>query len=69
MVEVFKTSVDKKKQSQRLLKILGNNYPAHKINFDLTDCDKVLRVGGEEIRTCDIIGLVNASGYQCEVLM
>jgi len=39
-----------------------------KINFDLEDCDKILRVEGENILNEKITGLVTESGYQCEVL-
>jgi len=44
MVEAFKTNVQKKAQSKMLLCILSEAFPSFKINFDLSDCDKVLRV-------------------------
>ena len=48
MVEVFKTNVQKKAQSKMLLCILSEAFPSFKINFDLSDCDKVLRVEGDK---------------------
>ncbi len=45
-VEVFKTNVEKKSQSKMLLGVLHETFPSLKINFDLSDCDKVLRVEG-----------------------
>jgi hypothetical protein len=68
MVEVFKTNVQKKIQSKTLLCILSEAFPAFKINFDLSDCDKVLRVEGENMETLRIMLLVREYGFACEVL-
>lgn len=68
MVEVFKTNVLRKNKSRVLLSELCRNFPGHKINFDLADCDKILRVEGKEVLPKQIIEIVNSSGYHCEVL-
>jgi hypothetical protein len=68
MIEVFKTNVMKQSQAKTLLKFLKGHFNDFKINFDLSDCDKVLRVQGISISPEEIIELVNASGYQSEVL-
>ena len=68
MVEVFKTNVQKKTQSKMLLCILSEAFPSFKINFDLSDCDKVLRVEGDNIESLSIIMLVKENGFKCEVL-
>ena len=68
MVEVFKTNVLKQKQAIFLLSALSENFPLHKINFDLNDCDKILRVEGKNISRQKIILLLKKNGYQCEVL-
>ena len=68
MVEVFKTNVQKKAQSKMLLSILSEAFPAFKINFDLSDCDKVLRVEGDTMEAFRIIMLVKEYGFNCEVL-
>jgi len=44
MVEVFKINVQKKGQSKMLNCILSEAFPSVKISFDLSDCDKVLRL-------------------------
>jgi len=44
MVEVFKINVQKKGQSKMLNCILSETFPSVKISFDLSDCDKVLRL-------------------------
>lgn len=68
MVEVFKTNVQKKTQSKMLLCILSEAFPSFKINFDLSDCDNVLRVEGDNVETFRIMVLVKESGFACEVL-
>ena len=68
MVEVFKTDVQKKAQSKMLVCILSEAFPSFKINFDLSDCDKVLRVEGDDIEAVRIMILVKESGFSCEVL-
>jgi hypothetical protein len=68
MVEVFKTNVQKKKQSKMLLCILSEAFPSFKINFDLSDCDKVLRVEGDNMEAFRVMLLVREHGYACEVL-
>ena len=68
MVEVFKTNVQKKAQSKMLLCILSEVFPSFKINFDLSDCDKVLRVEGDNMEALRIIMLINEYGFKCEIL-
>ena len=68
MVEVFKTNVQKKAQSKMLLSILSEAFPSFKINFDLSDCDKVLRVEGENMQAPGIVLLVEKYGFKCEIL-
>lgn len=68
MVEVFKTNVQKKAQSKMLLAMLSEAFPAFKINFDLSDCDRVLRVEGDNMDSLRIIILVKEYGFSCEVL-
>ena len=68
MVEVFKTNVQKKTQSKMLLPVLSEAFPSFKINFDLSDCDKVLRVEGDNIEALRIMILVKEYGFKCEIL-
>jgi hypothetical protein len=68
MVEIFKTNVAKLSESKILLQKLSTHFPEHKINFDLNDWDKVLRVQGENISVEKIIQLLNKENYQCKVL-
>ena len=68
MIEVFKTNVQKKTQSKMILSILSKTFPSFKINFDLSDCDKVLRVEGDNIEALSIMILLKENGFKCEIL-
>jgi len=68
MVEAFKTNVQKKAQSKMLLSILSEAFPSVKINLDLSDCDKVLRVEGDNMEALRIMMLVKEFGFTCEIL-
>ncbi|MBS1584694.1 MAG: hypothetical protein JSS82_04045 [Bacteroidetes bacterium] len=67
MVEVFKTDVEKAKE-RILLTLLMNTFPHCRINFDLEDCDRVLRVEGKDICCDTVISLLNTQGCYCEIL-
>jgi hypothetical protein len=68
MIEVFKTNVQKVESSKMLIRQLLTHWPACKINFDLEDCDKVLRVEGETFCATRVIELLKLYGHHCEIL-
>ena len=68
MVEVFKTNVEQKEMAEQLVSTLYLRFPLSKINFDLEDCDKILRIEGHQICIQTIIELLNGRGFECEVL-
>ncbi|MDH7461843.1 hypothetical protein QEG73_11165 [Chitinophagaceae bacterium 26-R-25] len=68
MIEVFKTNVKRRKESEILLLLLSRTFPSFKINFDLDDCDKILRIQGNEVHPVQVVELVEKNGYQCEIL-
>jgi len=67
-VEIFRTNVRQKRQARVLLNILAKQFPMFQINFDLEDCDKILRVEGKNVRHEKIAELVTGNGYCCDVL-
>ena len=69
MVEIFKTNVEEVTESQKIVGWLLVHFPEQKINFDLSDCDRILRVEGENIPVETITRLVSSVGYLCEVLL
>jgi hypothetical protein len=68
VVEIFKTNVCQKKQAFKLLTVLSNRFPLLKVNFDLSDRDKILRIEGQQVIPARIIETVNENGYLCEIL-
>ncbi|GAB5566153.1 MAG: hypothetical protein Wins2KO_32160 [Winogradskyella sp.] len=68
MVEVFITNIKEPVQSEKILTVLKKKFPELKINFDLDDCHKILRVEGFEINHESIISLITNSGYKCTIL-
>ncbi|QKJ32109.1 hypothetical protein HQ865_20855 [Mucilaginibacter mali] len=69
MIEVFKTDVQQPGTANLLIAKLILLFPGSKVNFDLEDCDRVLRVEGEEICCEKIEALLKTCGYCCEVLV
>ena len=68
MVEVFKTNVQETLHADQLVAVLQKHFPAARINFDLHDCDKILRMEGHDIVPSDITTLIQAHGFNCHVL-
>jgi hypothetical protein len=68
MVEVFKTNVQSYHEAKFIIQKIAEEFPAHKINFDLSDCDKILRIQGNTILERKIISIVTSLNYNCEIL-
>ncbi|MEP7108625.1 MAG: hypothetical protein ABI760_11595 [Ferruginibacter sp.] len=70
MVEVFKTNVNEKDHANMLIDQIHKNFIDYKANFDLEDCDKVLRVNckGGSIQAGFLINLLKDFGFSAEVL-
>jgi len=68
MIEVFKTNVQEFSEARMLVALLSRHFPNSKINFDLDDCDKVLRVEGNNLRIEKVMTLVTQRGFLCTVL-
>ena len=70
MVEVFITDVKGQRDAQRLLERIHAAFTGYRANFDLEDCDRILRVlsvtGSVESRR--VIGLLRELGCHAEVL-
>ncbi len=69
MIEIFKTNVQNKTQAKRIVEILQQGFAEARINFDLADRDRILRVDGiSETGTKAIVNDLNRLGFRCEVL-
>jgi len=60
MVEIFRTNVKSKRLAGKVLKTLQSHLPAFNFNFDLEDCDRILRVqsNGPPVESPQIIRIV-----------
>lgn len=69
MIEIFKTNVQNKTQAKRIINLLEKVFSEATINFDLTDCDKILRVDGiTKSYSQTIVNDLNILGFTCEIL-
>ena len=67
-VEVFTTNVQEVSQATDLMSILLKVFPEYSINFDLEDCDRILRVESDSINSKEIIRLLTTKNFRCEIL-
>jgi len=70
MIEVFKTNVTQRDHAARLLDLIHETFDGYTANFDLQDCDHILRVKSAEnaIEASIIIELLKNSGFDADVL-
>ena len=70
MIEVFKTNVKDEAQSRVLINLLHKTFSGFKANFDLDDCDKILRVCGmaNPLQAFQIINLLKDFDVHAEIL-
>jgi hypothetical protein len=68
MVEVFKTNVQETKEADQLIDLLLQHFPGSKINFDLDDCDKILRIEGINFIAGHVMMYVKKHGFHCNLL-
>ena len=68
-IEVFKTNVRNRRDASKILRILSIFEPDYNANFDIDDCDKILRVeSNNEISSDSIIELLKYNDFNCEIL-
>ena len=69
IVEVFRTNVSSEEESQAVLAALVKELGAVKVNFDLEDCDRIMRIISEkQIAPGFICDIVRDRGFFCDVL-
>ena len=70
MIEVFKTNVESYDQAAMLMDQIHKNFAGYKANFDLQDCDNILRVKSltESIESDCLINFLKDLGYEAEIL-
>jgi hypothetical protein len=69
MIEVFKTDVREPEHAQLLVGEIRRHFSTLEVNFDLDDCDRILRVRSTDtVDASAIIELLKGFGYEAEVL-
>lgn len=71
VVEVFKTNIKNPDTAQLIIEKLKELLPGTKINFDLEDCDCILRVETvcSEIDVNEIMHFIRELNFEIEVLI
>jgi hypothetical protein len=69
MIYVFKTSVETKDQVETLKPQINQILSTEKWNFDLEDCDRILRIDSEENIVPKTIHLLSIHKFHCEELV
>jgi len=68
MIYVFKTSVRSHKDINRLKPYLEESLGQSRWNFDLEDCDNILRVESEKENKFEIFKILQNLDFDCEEL-
>lgn len=70
MVEVFKTTVTHSEHARMLVVEIQKTFRGYRVNFDLEDCDRILRVEyhGGSIQASELIRFLQTYGFDAEVL-
>ena len=68
VVEVFKTNVEHETEAKELVEMLRQRFPGSRVNFDLQDRDRILRVEDKEVPIDTIVGIMKTAGFVCTVL-
>lgn len=68
MIEVFKTDISNNAVAEIIAKHLQTILPEAKINFDVEDCDNILRVEGNSMLVNTVEQQITALGFYCKAL-
>ncbi|MBL7933747.1 MAG: hypothetical protein JNL60_17725 [Bacteroidia bacterium] len=70
MVEVFKTNVQNSSSAEKVLFLIRQLDLKYEVNFDLEDCDKILRIEYKSgiVDSPLILVLIHQMGFTAEVL-
>ena len=69
MVEVFKTNVTSNHQAKNLVGVIEDRFNGYKVNFDLDDCDRILRIeSGRKVDINPVVSFLKEMGVKAQVL-
>ena len=67
-VLVFKTNVTSKKKVSKVSDLLASFSSIQQWNFDLEDCDKVLRIEAIGLHPASVESVLHKAGFSCREL-
>jgi cell fate (sporulation/competence/biofilm development) regulator YmcA (YheA/YmcA/DUF963 family) len=65
---IYKTSVETTTQVQHIRTLLDQLPLVTQWNFDLDDCDNILRIISRDLQPSVICTMLQAAGYNCETM-
>lgn len=70
MIEVFKTDINSPVKAGELMHHISREFPNYRVNFDLDDCDRILRIqsGNDFVNITRVIEIVTAFGHRVALL-
>jgi hypothetical protein len=70
MIEIFKTNVSSPDHAEMLINGIHQAFAGYKANFDLDDCDNILRIKSTtgSIRVSCLVDFLKDFGFHAEVL-
>ena len=69
MIEVFRTNVTYSLQAMFIRERIMQFFPEYKVNFDLGDCDRVLRIeAADTVDVAEVIRIVSSIGFDACIL-
>ena len=68
MVEVFTTNIDAILLAEQVRNKMQESFPGIRINFDIDDCDHILRIEGHVFCVTEILRWLNGQGVVARVL-
>jgi len=67
-VLIFKTNVTNEKKVNKVNSLLSSVQTIKQWNFDLEDCDKILRIVATGVKPDFVESLLQKAGFNCEML-
>ena len=70
MIEVFRTNVEEARDAEMLLDFIHEHFVDYRANFDLRDCDRILRIESRrgQVHPQSVRLLLSFHGFTAEVL-
>ena len=70
IVKVFKTDVQDQLVARQIIRFLQQTLSHCRINFDLDDCDRILRIESQQgsVEEAEVQLLIASCGHYCEPL-